>query len=247
MSTHPFPTPTPGADNDHTEVVIPPYDTLMMTVEDTSATTLSTSTDKTPYQKRVKQLATLFMKRRELEESQRIPTPPEQHSTMEYTIEFMQTTKETPTDGYDTFETDTLPVATLNYRFTQEYETKTEYYETVLRRVGDMLVQHHRALLEHALQMKEIFEATNRMFQAKSYSFVFKYDTTHCQRPDEDLDPGDIRYLIQMSRYYHRLQIHLHEAYRIHKRCTHYKKQAYEFKDREYQLRKSMTKLHRQL
>ena len=106
-----------------------------------------------------------------------------------------------------------------------------------------MIIQRHMALLEHALQMKRTFEATYGMYQVKSYSFVFKYDTTQCPRPDEDLDPGDIRYLLQMSRYYFALQIHLEEAYRIHKRCTHYKKQAYEFKEREYQLRKSMGKI----
>ena len=162
---------------------------------------------------------------------------------MEYTIEFIQITKETLPDGYGNIVMDTLPAINMNYKFTQEYETKKEYYETFLRRVGDMIIQRHMALLEHALQMKRTFEATYGMYQVKSYSFVFKYDTTQCPRPDEDLDPGDIRYLLQMSRYYFALQIHLEEAYRIHKRCTHYKKQAYEFKEREYQLRKSMGKI----
>ena len=88
------------------------------------------------------------------------------------------------------------------------------------------MLEKHTALQDHAIEMKEKYETAYNTYHTRSPRFVFRYDPLKCKRPELDLETGDVRYTIQLARYYLTLKIHLDEAYRIYKRITHYQHQV---------------------
>ena len=79
-----------------------------------------------------------------------------------------------------------------------------------------MVFQRHKELFEYAQLLKAQYDNTYSLYQVEHPNFIFRYDTTKCRTPEDDLVTGDIRYSIQMAQYYLDLKLYLDEAYRIH-------------------------------
>ena len=209
----------------------------MMTVEDDKPHALPYSKYKNPFQKKAKELAQIQIIQRELTEAERASHTQVLAPTMEYTISFRDVLKENREAGYSNITLQDDPTAAENFRFQDDCNAQRLQHESTLLHVGEMILQRHTALYEHALLMKEQYQRKLAYYQARSPTFIFRYDTTRCCTPESNLDPGDFQYLIQMARYYVNLSLHLDEAYRIFKRCTYYHQQIRALMKREAVLR----------
>ena len=212
--------------SDTTEPTQIPHRILMITTEAPSVGEPRHIYTDNPYQRSVKQLLSIRCAAREaVQHDESCPNAtPSKGPTLEYTIEFMDILQETKQDAYGNIFHETFKMD--NYIFTQAYEEAVDQHETLIRRLGDVMLERHTALHDHALAQKEAYESAYSKYSTRSPTFVFKYDISKCRRPEPYLDTGDVRYTVQLARYYFTLKKHLDEAYRIHKRITHYQQQV---------------------
>jgi hypothetical protein len=61
-----------------------------------------------------------------------------------------------------------------------------------------------------------MYETAYALYIEEYPTFEFRHDTTKCHPPEGDLDTGDIRYIIQIIRYYGDLKLYLEQAYNIY-------------------------------
>ena len=197
----------------------------MMTVEDTHNIPLSSSTDTRPVIRQPQQHAPIQIECRTLVNTQSTLDTAQVHSVLEYTISLPELMHEDHTSGYGTITLLDAPSPTEYCRFVSHCNQKREDLDRNLLQVGKLVLQRHKELYEYARIMKDQYENTYALYQVEYPNFIFRYDTTKCRKPEDDLDTGDIRYSIQMAQYYLDLKLHLDEAYRIHKKCVYYHNQ----------------------
>ena len=232
--------PTPNRGNGTFEEVLTTSQALMMTVEEEPSLPLLSSTDTRPLPKRSKQLAQLLVERRTLVDPQQTTDEEEDNPTIEYTVSFKALTTEDFQSGYGTITLKDIPSATEYCSFIHNCRQERDILDRNLRLVETLVFQRHKELFEYAQLLKDQYENTYSLYQVEHPNFIFRYDTTKCCKPKDDLDTGDIRYSIQMAQYYLDLKLHLDEAYRIHKRCVYYHNQIQKFKKRAATLGNSL-------
>ena len=201
----------------------------MMTVEDTHAIHSSSNTDARLVTRRPKQLAPLQLECNTSFNTPKTSDEAQVNTDLEYTISLPKLLEEDFTSGHGSI---TLPITTSTteyIRFINKCNQKREILNRNLQ-VGKMIFQLHKNLLEYALLQKDKYESTYAMYKEEHLTFEFRYDTTKCRPPEGDLDTGDIRFLIQLTKYYLDLQLYLDKAYKIHQRCVYYHNQIWKLK-----------------
>ena len=232
-----WPRPAPKRGDRTFEEALSSVQALMMTVEEDNPPVLHSSKSQNSFQQRAKQLAQIQINKRMLTAVTSVPSTPELGPTMEYTISFRDILQQDRETGYRTIDFHNDPTAAENYKFQDDCRDQQLKHESTLLHVGEMVIQRHTALAEHALRMKDQYETTYAEYKATSPTFVFRYDTTFHRLPEADLNTGDFQYIIQMARFYFNLHLYLQEAYRIFKRCTYYHRQIRLLQEKEATLR----------
>ena len=202
----------------------------MMTVEDTHAIHSSSNTDARLVTRRPKQLAPLQLECNTSFNTPKTSDEAQVNTDLEYTISLPKLLEEDFTSGHGSI---TLPITTSTteyIRFINKCNQKREILNRNLLQVGKMIFQLHKNLFEYALLQKDKYESTYAMYKEEHPTFEFRYDTTKCRPPEGDLDTGDIRFLIQLTKYYLDLQLYLDKAYKIHQRCVYYHNQIWKLK-----------------
>ena len=233
-------------DNNKQYEEIPLHNVFMITTEEEQSNQkLSSSKDLNPFQKKARQLVKIQIEKHQLEEKNqdlKIKSKESTPTTMCYTINFLDIRKQDMMDSYGVVIKDDLPCASMNYTFQATLEDEITKHETIIRNLGDLVRDRYIEIWRHAIKKKKEYENKYFEYQLKSRSFVFKYDPVKCKPPTPDLEGEDIQYPIQLARYYVTLKINLEEAYRVYKRCTHYKMQAYHCKMEEKEIKRKLEK-----
>ena len=155
--------------------------------------------------------------------------------TMEYVLEYHVEAVSGVPEEYTSI-INTFPLTELNYLFQQLVREAHRDYDHKVSQIAMITRNRHEALKQHAMRMYADFQQTLATMTQRSPKFKFEYNATTTLKPDDTLPKDDVKYLHQFARYFFHMTLQLREAFRIHKRITHYEQQTRRAKREHFEL-----------